>query len=161
MAGTICAVEEHQALFIIIFTIVLAGATIYLGYATKKLWTTTKGMVSVSIMLEANRDLFFNDRMNKVRKAIESEQPIFDSNGGTCTEQDVEDYIGYFEMLHGFTEQRILDSKIMENNFGGYVEEAYRNKDIREYIADLRREMNDEELYSGFEKWGKRKLPKS
>jgi hypothetical protein len=75
--------------------------------------------------------------------------------------QDVEDYIGYFDMLYGFMENRILGAEIMDDNFGGYVEEAYINKEIREYIADLRREMNDEELYEGFEKWGKGELPKS
>ena len=99
--------------------------------------------------------------MYKVRKTIESKKPIFKSKGGECTEQDIEDYIGYFDMLFGFSEQGILDFKITDDNFGGYVEEAYINKEIRKYIVDLRREMNEEELYTGFEKWGKGKRPKS
>jgi len=41
------------------------------------------------------------------------------------------------------------------------VEEASINEEIREYIAYLRRKMNEDELYEGFEQWGKKKLPKS
>jgi hypothetical protein len=168
MAEIICTIEKHQALFSLIFTLALAVATFLLWRATKKLWDITKEAVLDSrksswgtIMLQANRDLFFHDRMYMVRKAIESNKPIFESKGGKCTEQDVEDYIGYFDMLYGFMEDGILGAEITDDNFGGYVEEAYINKEIREYIADLRREMNDEELYEGFEKWGKGELPKS
>jgi hypothetical protein len=168
MAKVICTIEKHQALFNVIFTAVLAGATIFLWITTRGMWIVTKeAMLEArkasygTIILQANRDLFFNDRMYKVRKAIESKKPVFESKGGKCTEQDVEDYIGYFETLYGFMEHGILDIKITDDNFGGYVEEAYINKEIREYISELRREMNNEEMYKGFEKWGKGELPKS
>jgi len=98
--------------------------------------------------------------MYRVRKAVEDEKSIFEDKGGTCSEQDVEDYIGYLDMLYGFMEHGILDIKITDDNFGGYAEEASINKEIREYIAELRRKMNDKELYEGFEKWGEGTLPK-
>jgi hypothetical protein len=99
--------------------------------------------------------------MYRVRKAIDMKKSILVTNGGECTEQDIEDYIGYFEMLYGFIENNIVDRQIVDDNFGGYAEDAYINKEIREYIDNLRRELNDEELYTGFCKWGKGEFPNS
>lgn len=131
-----------------------------LGITTEALQESRKASWG-TIMLQANRDFFFDVRLYKVRKAIESEKPILERMNGECTPQDVEDYIGYLDMLYAFTEQGILDFKIADDNFSGYVEEAYINKEIREYLIELRREMNDEELYLGFEKWGKGNRPES
>ena len=95
-----------------------------------------------------------------MRKAIESKKPIFESRGGKCTEQDVEDYTGYLEMLYEFMESGILDVKITNDNFGGFAVDAWGNKEIQDYINNLRREMGNQELYQGFEKWAREKLPK-
>ena len=160
MADIIYTIEKHQALFIIIFTAVLAWATIFLWVATKKLWFQTERASQGAIILQANRDLFFDHRMYKVRRAIESKKPILESKSGNCSYQDVEDYIGYFESLYGLMEAKILNVKMTDDNFGNYVEEAYKNEEIKDYIAELRRELNEEELYIGVDKWAKDDLPK-
>lgn len=161
MADIIYAIEKHQALFIIIFTAVLAWATISLWLATRKLWFQTERASQGAIILQANKDLFFHERMYKVRKAIESKKTIFESNGGPCSDQDVEDYIGYFESLYDLMEAKILNVKMTNGNFGYYVQEAYENEEIKDYIAKVRRDLDDEELYIGFENWAKNNLPKS
>ncbi len=161
MADIISTIEEHEALFVIIFTAVLAGATILLWLATRKLWFQSARASQGAIILQANKDFFFNERMYKVRKAIESKNPIFESKGGQCSDQDVEDYIGYFDTLYGFMESKILDVKMTDDNFGSYVIEAYKNDEIRDYISGLRRGADEEELYIGFENWAKDRLPKS
>ncbi len=120
MAEIIYTIEKHEALFIIIFTAVLAGATIFLWLATRKLWFQAERASQGAIILQANRDLFFHERMYKVRKAIGSEKPIFESNGGQCSYQDVEDYIGYFESLYDLMEAKILNVKMANGNFGYY-----------------------------------------
>jgi hypothetical protein len=128
------------------------------------MWNVTKKALEESrkaswgtIILEVNRDLFLNDRMYKVRKAIESNMPIFEPKGA-CTEQDIEDYIGLFDMLGGFMVHKILDFEIADDNFGEYVKEAYKNKEIETYIVDLRREMKTDNLFVWFEKWAKGEL---
>jgi hypothetical protein len=161
MADIIYTIEKHQALFIIIFTAVLAWANIFLWLATRKLWSQTERASQGAIILQANRDLFFHERMYKVRKAIESKKPIFESKGGQCSVQDVEDYIGYFDTLYDFMKSKILNIKMTNDNFGYYVEEAYKNEEVKNYISGLRTELGDEELYNGFENWAKNKLPKS
>jgi hypothetical protein len=161
-------IEKHQAAFSVILTAFLVVATTLLWISTRALWVTTKEAIQESkraswgtIILTANRDFFFNDRMYKVRKVIESKKPIFREKGGTLTEQDIDDYIGFFDMLYGFTEQKILDFKIMDNNFGIFVDEAYDNKEIRRYISDLRKEYPEEDIYIGFENWAKKNIQKN
>lgn len=137
------------------FSFLLVLANIFLWIAVMKQLKEARRASQGTILLEANRDFFFSDRMYRVRKAIESKKPILKSNGGQFTEQDLEDYIGYFEMLYGFTEQKILNLQLAEDNFGAYVEEAWVNKEVREYIGELRRTYNDEDIYIGSETWGK------
>jgi hypothetical protein len=146
----------------------LVLATIFLWLSTRDLWITTKEAIQESkraswgtIILTANKDFFFNDRMYRVRKIIESKKPIFKEKGGNLTEQDIDDYIGYLDMLYGFVEQNILDFKIMDDNFGVFVDEAYNNKEIRTYISYLRKEYSEEDMFSGFEDWAKRNIENS
>ena len=151
-----------QLVYLIIFNGVLAIATIVLAAATVYLSLTTRGMVKQArkssqgtIILQANKDFFFDDRLYKVRKAIESKDKVLVSNGGKCTDQDVEDYIGYLETLYSFIDAGILDLEIVDDSFGAYAQEAYSNKEIHEYIMTLRRENANDELYGGLEKWAK------
>ena len=127
----ISSLEKHQTSLTLLLTAFLVLATFLLWLSTRNLWITTKDAIQESkkaswgtIILTANKDFFFNDRMYKVRKMIESQKPIFKEKGGNLTYQDIDDYIGYLDMLYGFVEQQILDYKIMDDNFGVFVDEA-------------------------------------
>ena len=159
------SLEKYQVPLTLLLTAFLVLATFFLWRSTRDLWVTTKEAIQESrrasqgtLILTANRDFFFNDRMYKVRKTIESRNPIFKEKGGILTEQDVDDYIGFFDMLYGFTEQNILDFKIMDDNFGIFVDEAYHNKEILNYISYLRKEYSEEDMFSGFEEWAKKNI---
>jgi hypothetical protein len=150
--------EKYQLLL----TAMLVGANIFLVAANFFLWRTTREAVQEArrasqgiLVAQLNKDFFFNERMYRVRKAIEEKKPILKAHKGESTDQDIEDYIGFLEMVHEFVERKILDCELADDNFGGYVEEASTDKEIRDYIVELRREMNNDELYSGFEEWGK------
>ena len=150
--------EKYQLLL----TAMLVGANIFLVAANFFLWRTTREAVQEArrasqgiLVAQLNKDFFFNERMYRVRKAIESKKPLLKSHRGEFIEQDIEDYIGLLEMVCGFIKRGIVDFDLADDNFGGYVEEASTTKEIRDYISDLRREMNNDELYSGFEEWGK------
>jgi hypothetical protein len=95
--------------------------------------------------------------MYGIRKAIESKKPILEAHKGKFSEQELEDFIGYLDMIEGFVERKIVDCDLVEDNFGAYAEEAYSNKEIRQYITDLRRELNNEKQYDGFAKMAKAK----
>ncbi len=106
------------------------------------------------LIVELNRDFSFNSRMYGVRKAIDREKPIFIERGGKYTTEDIDDYLGLFELMRIYEENGILDHKLVDDSFGVFVEDAYKNKEIRQYITDIRKEYKDDGLYSGFMKWG-------
>ena len=108
-----------------------------------------------SFIMDLNRDFFFDDRLYKVRKAVEQDRPLFLVNGGEFSIQDIDDYIGMFETMSGFIERDIIDSDLIDENFGYYIDDAFDNKEIQNYIVELRKIPGNEELYTGFEKLAK------
>src|SRR5215510_11787420 len=128
--------EKYQLLL----TTVLVVANILLWWTTRESVQGARRASQGTLIAQLNKDIFFDGRMYKIRKAIEAKKPLLKSHKGEFTEEDVEDYIGTFDMVYGFVERGILDCDLADDNFGAYVEEAYTNKEIRDYISDLRRE---------------------
>ena len=91
--------------------------------------------------------------MYRVRTAIEQKKPILSVNGGLCEDQDIDDYIGLLDMVAGFVSKKILDRDLAEDNFQEYAEDALKNKEVDEFINDVRRERNDNSLYERFVKF--------
>jgi hypothetical protein len=147
--------EKYRAPLDLLLTVVLVGANIFLWLTMRVAVQETRRASQGTLVAQLNKDIFFTERMYRMRKAIEAKKPILKSHKGEFTEQDIEDYIGTFDMVYGFVERNIIDCDLADDNFGAYVEEAYTNKEIRDYISDLRREMNDDKQYDRFEEWGK------
>ena len=113
-----------------------------------------KKVAQGNFLLELNQDFFFNDRLYNLRKAIESNQPIFKTKGGGFTEQDVDDYLGTFDLIENLISSKILDENLVLDTFCDYAEEAYENQETKDYIANLRK--NYPEAWGRFEDFAKR-----
>lgn len=139
-----------------------AVMTISVIFSATSWWTAkealvqTKKQAQASFILDLNRDFFMNDRLYRIRKAIEADAPLLVINGGQFTEQDIDDYIGTFETISDFTDRGILDEDIVDNNFGIFIVDAYDNVEIHDYITHLRKKLNSEDYYSGFEDLAKK-----
>jgi len=132
-------------------TELLARQTTIIGEQLKQAWRSSQGQ----LLLELNRDFSFNPKLYRMRKVIESGKPILGQRGGMFTEQDIDDYIGFFEMMSIFVDKEILDLCMVRDNFDVFMEDAYKNREIREYITRVRK-IYDGDMYSGFEKLVKR-----
>lgn len=83
--------KENQAVINLIFAGVVAVFTIFnalLWWDAKQQLNLSKDELKISsqsnqgnFLLTLNQDFFFNDRLYKLRKAIESNQPIFQPKG--------------------------------------------------------------------------------
>ena len=49
----------------------------------------------------------------------------------------------------------------MNENFGIFVDEAYQNEEILNYMNRLRREDPHDEIFVGFERWAKKNIEDS
>lgn len=108
-----------------------------------------------NIILTLNRDFFFDARLLKVRQAIENNESILIQNSGKLTDQDLDDYLGMFEIMDDLKSRKIIDSDLLKNNFCFYIKGAYNNKEIKEYIIDIRKQNNNQDIYNGTEKLAK------
>jgi Domain of unknown function (DUF4760) len=142
-------------------TVVLAIATILLMVATFFLWIVswrsldeTRKATQGNLLLDLNRDFYLTDRLYKVRVAIESGE--FDSRH--FPEEDVDDYLGFFELMASLINRSIIETDLINETFGVYIVDAYKNKGIFNYIKRLRgeEEYKDPEIYLGFEELAKK-----
>ena len=131
-----------------LITTVTAITGVYFGLQTL---TESARSNQGNMILTLNRDIFFNDRLYKVRQAINHKRPILQKNQGQSSEEDLDDYIGMFETMEGLRERKILDENLLNDNFCSYIVDAYQNKEVKEYIVYVRNYPNSKDLYTGFE----------
>ena len=134
----------------IILAFVLALSTAFLWITTWQALNESKKATQGSFILELNRDFYLNDRLYGVRKSVESNAPILKENGGRYTTQDIDDYIGFFELMSNLIDRNVIDYKLIDSNFGESIMSAYENKEIMNYIMHQRKDLNEPDLYSGF-----------
>ena len=148
---------EKRATFInLLFTAVMTISVVFSAaswWISKEALVETKKQAQASFILDLNRDFLMNDRLYRMRKDIESKIPSLVVNGGAFTVQDIDDYIGTFETMSDFMDRGVLDKDIIDNNFGAFIVDAYKNKEIYNYIIQLRKDLKSEDYYAGFEKF--------
>ncbi len=148
-------IENHLALLNFLFAAVVAVTTLFMWRATREAVQETRKASQGTLLLQLNKDFFFDDRMYRIRKAIEDEKPVFEGKGGQSTEQDIDDYIGFFDLMRDFEEKGIIDSELVGDNFDVYVCEAYENQEIQEYLAKVKKDLGSD-VNGNFEEWGKK-----
>ena len=121
--------------------IALCGTAIsfFLWKTTQEQLNETKRTSQGQIILELNRDFTFNERMYSMRKAIELKQPILSARGGKFTEQDIDDYIGFFEMVSTLVERGILNCTLVADNFDVYIKIRARIKKFKNIFCGCRK----------------------
>lgn len=101
-------------------------------------------------------EAFFSKRENReIIKSVEEKQDIFGARPSRkfieiIDEYDLDYYLGYFELMSNFEEFKILDLEYIDSIFGHYIENAYKNQEIKNYIEELRKKY-DKEYFGSFE----------
>lgn len=108
-----------------------------------------------------DHDFFISDSSKALIRAIGNKTPIFKINGGNFDAYNVDDYLAFFEMLKNYWDDGIISEKYLYNMYSYYIIEAYRNKEIQNYIESFRKETNDTTYYKNFENLAIRFIEKS
>ncbi len=153
--GLRCLNRYNGALSLLLST-ALVIATILLWVSTARLANESRKASQGQLLVTINRDVFLSDRLYNVRKAIESGTPILTKNGGALAEQDVDDYIGFFDLLQSLIRQDVLAWDLVADNFCEFAEDAYGNKEIQVYISELRKKPRSADVETDFEEFAKR-----
>lgn len=106
---------------------------------------------NADFLLRFNREFFDNETNQKIITAIEENKPLLKENGGEFTCYQVDDYLGYYEMMAHYEKKSFIDFEMIDEMFGHYISLAWQSNEINKYIAQLRNETNDARYYKPFE----------
>ena len=139
---------SHFLRFIEVVAIV--GGVIFAGYQLRDL----RNNQSAQFMLEFNQAL--SSPINtKIIFALENNKPIFIENGGEFTTADIDNYLGNYELLNNTYQVGLISNDMLYNGFSYDIVKTYQNTEIKNYLAEIRKNENDEFLFAGFEQLAK------
>ncbi len=106
---------------------------------------------NADFLLKFNRDFFDNEINKKIIPAIEENEILLKKTGGEFTEYQLDDYLGYYELMSQYEKKGIVDFELIDEMFGHYISLAWQNNEIKEYIEELRKNTKDPRYYKPFE----------
>jgi hypothetical protein len=139
------------SLFTAITNIFLFLATVALAFIAYIQLKALREQANADFLLKFNRDFFNNEVTRKIIPLIEENRPILKRNSGIFSEYDLDDYLGYYELMSWYEEKGIIDFDLIDETFGHYISLAWQNKEIKEYIDELRETTKDQRYYKPFE----------
>jgi hypothetical protein len=93
--------------------------------------------------IESQRE---KDKVDKFWKDLKNDPPQ-----GELTEIDLDEYLGYFELLGALVCRKAVFYEDVFDLFGYYIEVAWEHPKIKEYIEDIRQVTNDPSTYEYFQ----------
>ena len=107
---------------------------------------------NVDFLFRFDREFFGREINQKIIAAVEEEKKILKENGGEFTAYQIDDYLGYFELMSHYEKRGFIDFELIDETFGHYISLIWQSEEIRNYIDELRDETKDPRYYEPFEK---------
>jgi hypothetical protein len=142
-----------------------AIATLFAAVAAVSAYLLNRSVANVEkrkIVLDIYERLFTRKECMKVLKRIViepnqfwvsteylEEDPSRLDDEDILTDFDIDEYLGYFELLGGLVKRRAVNFEDVYDAFGYYIEKAWKHKGIQKYIEGEREESSD--MYEQFE----------
>lgn len=106
---------------------------------------------NADFLLRFNREFFGNNINQKIIELIEENKNILENNGGSITYYQLDDYLGYYELMAHYEKKNFIEFNLIDEMFGHYISLAWQNKEINNYITELRKDTKDPRYYKPFE----------
>ena len=100
---------------------------------------------------------FENHRLDSaIENDIYTNRPLLKINKGRWDDKDLNNYIGFFELLSDYQEAGSLNERDVFDYYSEYILETYENKDIQQYISNVRKEGKSDDYFIKFEQMAKK-----
>ncbi len=99
-----------------------------------------------------NNDFFENATDTLVLRLIDDHKTILKRNGGMADEYDMDEYLGRFENIKNYLDAGSLNPRDVYNNYAHYVEAAYNDTEVINYIHEIRKTNKDLAYFTNFER---------
>lgn len=135
----------------IIVTVVLI-LLVVIAFFTYQNYRSQRTQQQAQLMYKMQDDFFFKDeRLPKILRLIEDDKPILKANGGEYTDYDLDDYLGFMELLDDYVDDGVLPYDWVYDQFGYYITQAYKNSEVRDYLLRTRQQSDfPETIFAGF-----------
>jgi len=107
------------------------------------------------VILRIHDNFFLREINVRIRRVIERNKPILKENNGFAEYEDLDDYLGFIELLAIFIKKKLVTKETVDDMFGHYIVDAWENKEVHNYVEETRKEENDSDYYSGLERLAK------
>jgi len=111
-----------------------------------------KEQANADFLLKFNREFFGIDINQKIIQALEEGNTILEDHDGFINEYQLDDFLGYYELMAKFEKKNLIDFETIDDMFGHYISKSWQNEEIQNYIRELREETKDPRYYKPFEK---------
>lgn len=136
-----------KRLILVIQTVIIIAGFLVVYLELKSIQQTTSGNLALEIYKDIRSDRVFKNNP-QIIEAIASEKKILRANGGDFEEEDIDNYLGFFDWISAANDIGIVSDDMVYNFHGDLILNTYNNPEIKDYIDDLRK--NDDRFYYGF-----------
>lgn len=144
---SISKVVTFERTILVIQTIVIILGFLVAYVELKNIQQTTSGNLALEIYKDIRSDRVFKNNP-KIIEAIASGKSILKANGGNFEEEDLDNYLGFFDWISAANDMGIVSDDMVYNFHGDLILSTYNNQEIKSYINDLMKE--DNKYYAGF-----------
>ena len=102
---------------------------------------------SAQFMLDFNKQLRGKDGYQQLIQDISVDSPIFKCH----SVMEIDNYLTLWELLDDVYRNKLIESEGIYTAFSYDIQKTYNNTEIRDFIAQVRKDEHDTTLYSGLE----------
>jgi hypothetical protein len=126
-------------------------ATVFLAVIAHNQLNALREQANADFLLKFNREFFTSETNQKIIAAIEEKKSLLKENRGEFIRYQLDDYLGYFELMSWYDKKGLIDFELVDENFGRYISLSWQNEEIKKYIYQLRTVTKDPRYYKPFE----------
>jgi hypothetical protein len=128
-------------------------------YQFSKNLRATREIETVHLARELTKE-FYSEKDGEplyrdVRTTVESCDIVYRSGGGHFDNDQINRYLGFFDDLGFYYRRGALDIETIDQIFGAYIVEAYEYEELRKYVADLRKNADQQVAFADFQALGR------
>jgi hypothetical protein len=138
----------------------LLVATVALAVIAQHQLSALREQANADFLLKFNREFFGSETNQKIVTAIEEKNNVLEENKGEFTDYQLDDYLGYYELMSWYEKKGLVDFELIDEMFGHYISLAWQNDEIKKYIDKLRDDTKNPRYYKPFEDLAMRVIAK-
>ena len=123
--------SSRLPLYIDLFMLIVNFGMLFMVFSQLN---ATRKAQEVNNLITLNQQVYPCPRISSIIDDLNSGQKLLVANGGKYSQNEIENFLGYFEMIGIIKNKGYLESGIIRDMFGYDIEDIFNNKELVAYI---------------------------